>query len=572
MSGLGRENKAFKIARIVATLCMQYWPLALLGAAIALVPLLAFALNSTISGLPFLVLLALGVFPALIFIVAAASGGAVYDILNQLPKNEYGMCSGSRNMQPDEAGVLPLTDWLHEYFQRLANLPLDRPVTFGDLWGTTNKNPFDEREIELVLMTTNVTRGVSHRFPFLEGSWGQLFFKKDEFDKLFPEAVVKCLTDHPAEIRQADDIEVEGFHSLPDPANLPILLGARMSLSFPFLLSAVPLYAANFEGKKQKGKFPLERCWFSDGGLTSNFPIHFFDAPIPLRPTFGINLIPDTVDLSETAEIDGRLKRVGGVKAGKATNEAAQPGWDKIWMPSKNAMGIGSAARFNNFSTISGFFTALFDTARNWSDTELTAMAGYRDRIVHVKLAENEGGLNLNMPPEIIQALGDRGERAGMLLAARFAPTPTGGDRLTDPQTGEYVELTWDNHRWIRYRTVLAAFENLARRLRATWQVAEKQKPWRSYGDLLCRTVNDEPTCYLLKRPGQQAFAESVTDALVAFVADWTSADQTFDRGQDSKEGRSPRPKPGLRMMPAGSNDPRSERTDAPSGSPPATA
>jgi len=93
-----------------------------------------------------------------------------------------------------------------------------------------------------------------------------------------------------------------------------------------------------------------------------------------------------------------------------------------------------------------GFFGALFDSARNWGDTELMAMPGYRDRVVHVKLAEDEGGLNLSMPPKIIEALGERGERAGELLAGRFAPTPTGNEVLTDPKTGEPVVLTWDNH------------------------------------------------------------------------------------------------------------------------------
>ena len=120
----------------------------------------------------------------------------------------------------------------------------------------------------------------------------------------------------------------------------------------------------------------------------------------------------------------------------------------------------------------------MFDTVRNWADTELMALPGYRDRIVHVKLASNEGGLNLNMPPEIITAVSVRGERAGELLAARFAPDPG-----KDPKTGKDIELTWDNHRWVRYRSMMAALEVLARRLRAAWIDAAQQKPWLSYGD-----------------------------------------------------------------------------------------
>src|SRR6185503_4885556 len=86
-----------------------------------------------------------------------------------------------------------------------------------------------------------------------------------------------------------------GYYRLPSAAKLPILLGARMSLSFPFLLSQVPLYAPQY----QVGEAKLRRCLFSDGGLTSNFPIHFFDAPLPGRPTFGINLVPDTMTIRE---------------------------------------------------------------------------------------------------------------------------------------------------------------------------------------------------------------------------------------------------------------------------------
>ena len=559
MSGLGRENKILKLARIAAVLCINYWPLALLGAAIALLPLLTFALTSGVGDTLFWVLLLLGLLPALVFIVVVAALGAVLDIIWRLPKNDYGLCRGSSNNKPDEAGVLPLTDWLHEFFQTLANRPLDKPLTFGDLWGT--RDELKKRRIELVLMTTNVTRGVSQRLPFLEGSWGQLFFNKEEFGELFPASVVEWMEKHGADIRYEDTIEVpKGWYPLPKPADLPILLGVRMSLSFPFLLSAVPLYAANFE-TKPNGKYPLQRCWFSDGGLTSNFPIHFFDAPLPSRPTFAINLIPDTVvATTEVDETEDRLLRVSGFGADGQTENEQTDAWDKVWMPSKNAAGITSAARFNEFHGMLGFFAALFDTARNWADTELTALPGYRDRIVHVKLAEDEGGLNLSMPDTVIKKVGARGELAGELLAGRFAPTPSGKDRLTDPQTGDDVQLTWDNHRWIRYRAIMAAFEGLARRFRTTWQNEEKQKPWRAYSDLLGRGKREEPTSYPLDRPEQKAFADSVTDQLVDFVASWTTGDQTFDRGDSSKEGRSPRPKPVLRMRPPGSNDPRDER------------
>jgi predicted acylesterase/phospholipase RssA len=560
MAGLGRDSRLSKIGRVTFALCRNYPLYALLGAVVALSPLLA----THLSGPLFL----LALVPAALFIVACPAVGALRDLLGTLPENGYGLCGGSRDMKPDEAGVLPLTDWLHQFFQDVANRPLDHPVTFGDLWGN-NGDMNAPRDIQLVLMTTNITRGISQRFPFLEGSWGQLYFDETELAALFPAPIVTWMKRHAADPRHRDKVHVpKGFHPIPAPPDLPILLGARMSLSFPFLLSAVPLHAANFERAPENGKFPLQRCWFSDGGLTSNFPIHFFDAPIPRWPTFGINLMPDTVETMEIHETDESLERVSGIGAEAEPRIRAQgEGWDKVWMPSTNSTGISSAARFNMFKDLGGFFNALFDTARNWADTELMATPGYRDRIVHVKLAENEGGLNLNMPPALITKLGVRGERAGELLAGRFAPTPTGHDEIKDPQSGDDVVLTWDNHRWIRYRTFMAGLELVARRFRATWKDAAGQKPWRSYDGLLRRGAQDLPKSYPLHRPGQQGFAESVTGEVVTFVDGWTTDDETFDREQNP--GRSPRPKPVLRMVPSGSNDPRDERADPPEDAPP---
>jgi hypothetical protein len=193
-------------------------------------------------------------------------------------------------------------------------------------------------------------------------------------------------------------------------------------------------------------------------------------------------------------------------------------------MPSTNASGIGSTARFNLFTSIGGFFSALFDTARNWGDTELMAMPGYRDRIVHVKLEPNEGGINLNMPDHTIICVSQLGARVGELLAARFAPQPK-----KDPQTCKDNELTWDNQRWVRYRSVMTALEVVARRFGATW--ISESKPWRSYSDLLTRNTGERPNSYALERPGQYAFAVSATDQFVNFFAGWTTKDQTFDRG-----------------------------------------
>jgi hypothetical protein len=91
---------------------------------------------------------------------------------------------------------------------------------------------------------------------------------------------------------------------------------------------------------------------------------------------------------------------------------------------------------------------------QNWHDNAHIEMPGYRDRIAHIRFAEGEGGLNLNMPRTLIDALSDRGERAGRKLVARFAGVDIPGE--------EPSELDWNNHRRIRQRVAVTALEELA--------------------------------------------------------------------------------------------------------------
>lgn len=554
MALIARGSKLSKVGRTVATVYARYFLLALAGAAFVLLPFFG-VMPAHGTGSPHPIVLGLIGLLAAIFSLLAAIGGVVLDFCVLVPKNRFGVCSGSNKGIRDASGVLALTDWLHEFIQSLVGRPLDQPVTFGDLWNNGGKEDA-EREIELVLMATDITRGVSHRLPFLEGNWGQLFFREEDLADLYPPSVVNWMKSHALEprLKAVETAEgyrkgvkiPEGYLGLPKPADLPIVFGARMSASFPFFLSAIPLYAARVA---QDGNILLERCWFSDGGIASDFPIHLFDAPLPSRPTFAISFLPDSVEAVEVDEMSGTLQRVSGFDTGKAASEQ-DTSWDKVWMPIKNTEGITSAARYNIFTGVGGFLNAVLDTAGNWADTELMAMPAYRDRIVHVKLAPDEGGFNLDMPPEVILRVSARGERAGELLTARFALEPG-----KDPKTGEQIQLTWDNHRWIRYRSFMVALEVLAGRFRAAW--LNRDTPWRSYGELLSRSEGEKPRCYPLERPEQHAFAISATDQFVKFAAEGQTKDQTFDRRPSSGAGGTPWPKAVLRVMPPGSNDPQ---------------
>lgn len=555
IAGLQHKGGWSKWLWFVVTIWRNYPLFALLGAVLILGPLMWLIFSSAtlavVSTILYVVLaLILAALVATVLVIAIP---ARRDIFVCLPANNYGLCSG--HGEKDEAGIPPLTDWLHQLIQELSNRRVgDEPLTFGDLWGAEGKTG-GERDIELVLMTTNVTRGISHRFPFVEGSWGELYFKKADFQALFPVAVVDWLISRAQKTTRKNYKIPNGYYRVPKPADLPILLGTRMSLSFPFLLGAVPLFAPKPEPGSRVWR--LERCWFSDGGLTSNFPIHFFDSPLPSRPTFGINLVSHTVDVAETTEQAAKATALS--PKGPRNSELDEP-WHYVWMPNRNSDGIRSMARFDIFDkkggNLPGFFMALFDTARNWADTELTAMPGYRDRIVHLSLKEDEGGLNLNMPDDLIKSVAARGECAGELLAARFSPNPG-----RDPKTGKAVQLTWDNHRWVRYRAMMAGLENVARSFKVKWE-QQSQQPgqWRTYPELVQRGPKSKPTSYPWGNAHQKAFAVGATVEFVDFVSSWEEDHQTFDRGRNSKEGRSPRPKPVLRTMPPGDSDPHSER------------
>ncbi|MDP2323692.1 MAG: hypothetical protein Q8N51_06640 [Gammaproteobacteria bacterium] len=61
-------------------------------------------------------------------------------LLRGLHGNGYGFCSG-RTSSTSPEGVSGLTDWLTQYLDSLAGLPGGhRPLTFGDLWGTTDSD------------------------------------------------------------------------------------------------------------------------------------------------------------------------------------------------------------------------------------------------------------------------------------------------------------------------------------------------------------------------------------------------------------------------------------------------
>lgn len=158
------------------------------------------------------------------------------------------------------------------------------------------------------MMTTCLTLGRPFRMPFRD-DWQvrenkQFLYRESDFEALFPPWVCAWMRAHERPASKRKDsvfarLDLTGFRRLPMPDDLPVVVAVRMSLSFPLLLSAVPLYTVDFNRPQRpnadaapRGKpaYALERCWFTDGGVGSNFPIHFFDSALPCRPTFALNL------------------------------------------------------------------------------------------------------------------------------------------------------------------------------------------------------------------------------------------------------------------------------------------
>ena len=244
--------------------------------------------------------------------------GFIRSVVKILPQNYYGLCVGKSESRK-KAKHPPLTEWLTDYLDDLAgkgavynNLDV-RPLTFGNLWWPhlgTGESPkgYDPRRqhviqdsdkrIRLEMMTTCLTEGRPYRLPFHDDfdihENRKFWYKPAEFRKFFPDRIVDWMMANARRSERAENLKTRGFHPLPDPWNLPVVVAVRMSLSFPILLSAVPLYVMTETEEPNI-------CWFSDGGICSNFPIHFFDSPIPQWPTFGINLSDDDIKIHREA-------------------------------------------------------------------------------------------------------------------------------------------------------------------------------------------------------------------------------------------------------------------------------
>ncbi len=405
------------------------------------------------------------------FVVIATLAISALTYVGSLRSRSFGLLPGttppvrSRNLLDLLAGVPAQTvehsvvPWLNDCLGRLAGLPAGEVLRFGHLWSGADFHDVrahatseqlgswqqmsgrrDLRLVNLELMTTDLTRQRPYRFPLpVTGTDDpeQLWVCVDQLvqsdGQLFPDTVLDILREGDERVVSDRSGTPHTLHRLPDPWDLPVIFAVRLSMALPVLFQAVRLYRIvvrtpvqdDFGRSLTYDGQPLvwpdvedlaDEVWFSDGGITSNFPVHFFDSPLPRWPTVSLNL--------------------GSHPEWAPHQDVGLPqDWDVATIPvqplTESGLSLG---------------TSVFDTAMSWRDSMQSAMPGYRNRIAQVRTRRNEGGANLFMPRQTIASLALRGALAGARLRTRFGNADQ-----------------WDRFRWLRLRTALSNVERLRR-------------------------------------------------------------------------------------------------------------
>lgn len=383
------HKKGQGIVRIVLLALLKFYGVRAIPGLVLIAIFVVMAFVGSTSGLVVGGLICSGILSVILILLAVLK-----DIRQGLPNSDFGLCPGTTQNGYDKPAF---TDWLTDKIDEVAGNTDRRPLTHGQL---------KTMGVSVATMTTDLSSRRPYQLPLQSKHH---YFSKAEFDRLFPKRVIDAMIEgkQPHETDQTD--VPTDLYQLPAGDEFPVILIARFSLSFPGLISAVPLWRYDDQIRLESGRGKISRCLFSDGGISSNFPVHLFDAPLPARPTFGISLTP-------WEKARHGANRVKLPKTGKQST-------DLPVRPPKNLI---------------KFLMSIFSSSKDWQDTLQAILPGTADRIVEVRLDEaKEGGMNLAMPPEIIAKLVEYGAQAGKVLVSQF---------------------DFDEHRWQRALTILPAF------------------------------------------------------------------------------------------------------------------
>lgn len=510
----------------------------LLAAVFAIAPLELLAALIGLLGIGWLAGGVAGVWATLLPSLLCAYGAGVLAsalrVARVARRNLLGLCNGSTQA---DATTPALTDWLHDRLQALAGKPPGQPLTFGDLHQAPRYpgEPAGAQAISLQMITTCVSHTEPRTLPF---NAAHFWFLRDEFAQLFPASVVEWLV---AQAGAPEQVDGRHYYRLVDGDQLPVLVATRMSLSFPLLISAVPLHeparrerrcepqpetsaphdnsnvADSMEGLTSGGQScgpvitAFRVCWFSDGGISSNFPIHLFDAALPRWPTFGINLVyPRHADAVSVLD--------AGRHGAQAQLEQA------VFLPTENRQGwqrsYHAIARPLAAAEMSGFLFSIVSTMQNWRDVLQARAPGYRDRIVHVSLQGDEGGMNLDMPQDVLSRIAAKGSVAGE----------------------RFCGFSFQNHYWIRWRNLASAYQRYTLEIARTDDPAQRVAAWRDAYQSVA-TGEPPPPSYRLGSEDKRRASQQLWRLMVEQGQAWE------DLGPDLTDG-APRPLPQMKVTP----------------------
>lgn len=407
------------------------------------------------------------------------------DLLNtQVYDNKFGICIGhTPEEQQDPARPSNLTDWLYEIYNQMADLPLNQPLTFGHL---------QDRGIELRMVTSNISHGRPYIMP---NELTNFIWREEDLSLFFPKVVIeymKANEDTSLHVTLPSDQE-NHFHFFPSVKNLPVVLAVRLSISFPLLLSAVPLYTIDREGMTADADLSepiaanrMQQNWFSDGGICSNLPIQFFDEWLPTYPTFGINLTslrpvkvtpaqlsilprnPLQVATQSPLQTLRQLQLDGQPQQSTQTTPATQPAAQssafiddnpQVYLPRASEPYIPEWVEQKG---LFAFFNAILGTGLYHRELSQVGLPSYRERVVQIRLAPDEEGLNLDMDANTVNALVQKGDAAGTLL--------------TDTTLGFNIE----QYKWVRLLVFMKQFEDNLNKMKDP-----NTKDVQSYQDIL---------------------------------------------------------------------------------------
>jgi predicted acylesterase/phospholipase RssA len=444
--------------------------------------------------------LALAVLGLLLLLIGIIIGVALclYRAVSKgIPDNDFGLCPGKTQPGNSTPG---LSDWLADLIDEIAGRDpkKDPPLTFGDLSPAEATAP--GHKITLRMMTTNLTLRRPYSLPFNEKIYA---FRLTDFERLFPARITSYLTAH---CEKVDDGEYGDLYKFPEPENLPLIVATRMSLSFPVLFCAVPLYARDFTFASEAERAKWRKHLFSDGGLSNNFPIQFFDRMLPNSPTFGITL-------DEFSE-----KRVPDDISGHYPPNDPH---SRVWLPKTKSAGSGVLIPGEPLHGLPAFFSRLLDAAMSWQDNLQSTLPGYRDRIVHVGLKSDEGGLNITMPPELVSTLSTYGAQAGVDMRDEF---------------------DLDEHRWRRFLVAMDRMDHTLDEIGAAYNGQGGIEPFKTFLERYPYPP-DHPVSY-------KEVAQKHLETLKTRVADLAGLSSRWDAQPEIPDAELPHPKTDLRITP----------------------